>query len=101
MERFSNGHQIDTKPLVLNRPESRSPEMTLRMLRRRGRRCELAESPLRLGASRRAPSRIDCLARRRVHMPGDGCVLREEGSRLKVPWPVQYLAWGSPPGPTV
>jgi hypothetical protein len=43
------------------------------------------ESPLRPGASRRVPSRIDCLLGHRVRRRGAGLVLRVVASRAGVP----------------
>src|SRR5439155_6782734 len=63
------------------------------------RRCE---SPLRLGASRRVPRRIDCLGRRTVRMLGAGFALQAAAFRSAVPSRVRVLAWGDlPPGITV
>src|SRR5260370_41458608 len=70
--------------------------MTLRMLRRRGRRCELAESPPRLGASHRAPCPIDCLAGGRVRGLVAGFVLRGVAFRLGVRSHEQALTLKSP-----
>src|SRR5713226_10110645 len=58
------------------------------------RRCE---SPLRLGASRRVPSRTDCLVERRVHRLVAVFVLRETASRPAAPSHVRVLAWGNLP----
>src|SRR5712692_6138641 len=59
------------------------------------------ESPLRPGASRRVPSRIDCLGGYIVRRLFAGFVLRAEASRAGLPSHVRVLAWGSPLAITV
>jgi hypothetical protein len=72
--------------------ENRSPGRTLQTLRRRGRPCGREGFPLRLGASRRVPSRIAYLAGSRVRRHVAGFVLRVKASRSAVPVRAQALA---------
>src|SRR5205809_2063847 len=58
------------------------------------RRCE---TPLRLGTSRRVPSRIDCLGGRIVRRLGAGCALQAAAFRPAVPSRVRVLALGNLP----
>src|SRR5258708_18712087 len=85
------GHNAPTQSLSSTQ-ENRSPGRTLQTLRRRGRPCEREGFPLWLGASRRVPSPIACLAGGRVRRPVAGFVLRVKASRSAVPVRAQALA---------